>query len=119
MKTLSEIVSALKDAGGFGDGIDTGTEHPIDALASPLSEADRFTASLALLCRLAGAIDNSSWQSAVKSAIARRTREYLDSGGTVDAVCATAVDLFFRDEDKFWSAAQDVYENAVATQANS
>jgi len=116
MKTLPEIVGALKKAGGFGDGIDTGTEHPIDALtSSPLSDEDRLTSSLALLCRLAGAIDNSSWPSAVKSAIARRTREYLDSGGKVDPICATAVDQFFKNEEMFWSAAQHVYKNVVET----
>lgn len=116
MKTLSEIVNALKKAGGFGDGIDTGTEHPIDALtSSPLSDEDRLTSSLALLCRLAGAIDNSSWQSAVKSAIARRTRELLDQGGSVDPVCAAAVDQFFKNEEAFWSEAQNVYKKVVAT----
>jgi hypothetical protein len=111
MNTLTEIVGALKKAGGFGDGIDTGTEHPIDALTStPLSDEDRLTSSLALLCRLAGAIDNSSWQSAVKSAIARRTREFLDQGGVVDPMCAIAVQKFFQDEDAFWASAQDVYK---------
>ena len=120
MRTLSEIVEALKQAGGFGDDIETGESHPIDDLSgAQLNDEERLSASLSLLCRLAQAIDSTRWQDATRSAIARRTREFLEQGGTIDPECSAAVGQFFRNEEAFWSSAQEVYKNIVSKRFDS
>jgi hypothetical protein len=116
MNSLSKIIEELSGAGGFGDGIDTGDVHPIDILTSvQLSEEDRLAASLSLLCRLAEAVDNSTWHEATRSALARRTREFIGLGKNVSAECAPAVLDFYQNEDAFWKALQNVYRNVVST----
>lgn len=114
MKKLEDIVREIVTAGGFGDGIDTGSDHPLDILSlSDLSEDERFAASLSLLCWLAETVDNTTWRDAVHSAIARRMRQYLDSGGSVSPSCAPAVSQFGQGEELFWSALRDLYESVA------
>jgi len=117
MKTLEEIVRELEDAGGFGDGIDTGKDHPIEVLvSSQLTAEQRLAASLALVCRLAEAVDNTTWKEATRSALARRTHEFFEHGGVLAPECTAAVLEFSRSEEGFWSALQALYQNVISMQ---
>lgn len=117
--TLDSIVAQLHEAGGFGDGIDSGPiDWPLAALSDPEVPASvRLAASLAIVCSLAEAVDNSTWNDVLDWDFAREVRKLL-SEGALAPVCVPTVSAFFQGESHFWSQAEALYQYVVSPSAN-
>ena len=122
--SLQDVVNRLREAGGFGDGVDVGPPWDgVDRLAEAGAPADaRLAASLAVLSSLAEAVDNTNWKSAVQWQLARRVEvplqlarrvEVLKGSGAFSPECQASVSAFFEDESRFWTELGALYKKIV------
>lgn len=112
--TLEEVIDRLREAGGFGDGVDVGPPwEGVEQLAIASAAADeKLAASLAVLSSLAEAVDNTSWKDASKWQLARRV-EALKGTGAFSPDCEASVGAFFEDESRFWTELGVLYKKIV------
>lgn len=112
--TLQDVVGRLREAGGFGDGVDVGPPwEGVEQLAVPGATPDqKLAASLAVLSSLAEAVDNTTWRDASKWQLARRV-ETMKGTGAFSPDCEASVAAFFEDESRFWTELGTLYKRIV------
>jgi hypothetical protein len=112
--TLQTVISRLREAGGFGDGVDVGPpwEGVEKLLATGVSVEEKLAASLAVLSSLAEAVDNTSWKDAANWQLARRV-EALKGSGAFSPECEASCAAFFEDESRFWTELGLLYKKVV------
>ena len=112
--SLQDVIARLREAGGFGDGVDVGPPWDgVERLAEAGGTADaKLAASLAVLSSLAEAVDNTNWKSAVQWQLAKRV-EVLKGVGAFSPECQASVSAFFEDESRFWTELGTLYKKIV------
>lgn len=112
--SLHHVIARLREAGGFGDGVDVGPPwEGVEQLALAGVTADaRLAASLAVLSSLAEAVDNTSWKDASKWQLAKRV-ETMKGTGAFAPECEASVSAFFQDESRFWTELGTLYKKIV------
>ena len=114
--TLQDVIGRLREAGGFGDGVDVGPPwEGVEQLAAAGADAnEKLAASLAVLSSLAEAVDNTSWNDAAKWQLAKRV-ETLKGTGAFAPECESSVVAFFESESRFWTELGTLYKKIVIT----
>jgi hypothetical protein len=112
--SLQDVIGRLREAGGFGDGVDVGPPwEGVEQLAAAGTSADgKLAASLAVLSSLAEAVDNTSWNDASKWQLAKRV-ETLKGTGAFSPQCEASVAAFFESESRFWTELGTLYKQIV------
>lgn len=112
--TLQDVVGRLREAGGFGDGVDVGPPwEGVEQLSVPSANADaKLAASLAVLSSLAEAVDNTTWKDASKWQLAKRV-ETLKGTGAFAPECEASIVAFFESESRFWTELGTLYKQIV------
>jgi hypothetical protein len=112
--TLASVIGRLREAGGFGDGVDVGPPwEGVERLGVASATPDeKLAASLAVLSSLAEAVDNTSWKDASKWQLARRV-ETLQGAGAFSPECEASIAAFFQDESRFWTELGTLYKKIV------
>ena len=112
--TLDVLIGRLREAGGFGDGVDVGPPwEGVERLTVAGATADeKLAASLAVLSSLAEAVDNTSWKDASKWQLAKRV-EALKGTGAFSPGCEASIVAFFEDESRFWTELGALYKRVV------
>ncbi|MEO8062485.1 MAG: hypothetical protein ABI821_07035 [Pseudomonadota bacterium] len=112
--TLQDVIGRLREAGGFGDGVDVGPPwEGVEKLGADGTSADqKLAASLAVLSSLAEAVDNTSWKDASVWQLAKRV-ETLKGTGAFAPECEASVIAFFENESRFWTELGALYKKIV------
>jgi hypothetical protein len=112
--TLQVVIGRLREAGGFGDGVDVGPPwEGVERLAGAGGSTDgKLAASLAVLSSLAEAVDNTSWKDASQWQLAKRV-EFLKGTGAFSPECEPSVSAFFESESRFWTELGALYKKIV------
>src|SRR5215203_620126 len=112
--TLQVVIGRLREAGGFGDGVDVGPPwEGVERLAAAAGTPDgKLAASLAVLSSLAEAVDNTSWKDASQWQLAKRV-EALKGTGTFSPECEASISAFFESESRFWTELGALYKKIV------
>jgi hypothetical protein len=112
--TLQDVIGRLREAGGFGDGVDVGPPwEGVEQLALAGGSADgKLAASLAVLSSLAEAVDNTSWKDASEWQLAKRV-EALKGSGAFSPECEASFSAFFESESRFWTELGALYKKMV------
>jgi hypothetical protein len=112
--TLQDVIGRLREAGGFGDGVDVGPPWVgVEQLAVAGATPDeKLAASLAVLSSLAEAVDNTSWKDASAWQLSKRV-ETLQGTGVFAAECEASVAAFFESESSFWTELGTLYKRVV------
>ena len=112
--SLQDVIARLRDAGGFGDGVDVGPPwEGVDRLTvSDATPDSKLAASLAVLSSLAEAVDNTSWKDAVQWQLAKRVAVIKDMG-VFSPECQASAAAFFDDESRFWTELGALYKKIV------
>lgn len=113
--TLQDVISRLREAGGFGDGVDVGPPwEGVEHLSAAPAGDEKLAASLAVLSSLAEAVDNTSWKDAVQWQLAKRVATLKDTG-VFAPECAASASAFFENESRFWTELGTLYKKVVIT----
>jgi len=112
--TLQDVIGRLREAGGFGDGVDVGPPwEGVEKLAATGATPDeKLAASLAVLSSLAEAVDNRTWKDASTWQLAKRV-EALRGTGAFAPECEASVAAFFDGESRFWTELGTLYKKVV------
>ena len=112
--TLQDVIGRLREAGGFGDGVDVGPPwEGVEQLAAPGADADaKLAASLAVLSSLAEAVDNTTWKDATRWQLSKRV-ETLKGTGAFAPECEASIAAFFENESRFWTELGTLYKQLV------
>ena len=113
--TLQDVIGRLRDAGGFGDGVDVGPPwEGVEHLSTSAAGDEKLAASLAVLSSLAEAVDNTTWKDAVQWQLAKRVAT-MKGTGVFAPECEASASAFFEDESRFWTELGTLYKKVVIT----
>jgi hypothetical protein len=111
--TLQDVIARLREAGGFGDGVDVGPPwEGVERLTVTGAADAKLAASLAVLSSLAEAVDNTTWKNAVQWQLAKRV-ETLKGTGSFAPECEASATAFFESESRFWTELGTLYKKIV------